>query len=220
MDLTSLKQLRSALIAASYDLMMNRTERCCLSEWRRELLVHAQGQVLEIGAGTGLNIPYYCASKTQVTLSEPDTHMRKKLEGKIQRKNKQTATIRTWPAEQLDMPDNSYDTIVSTLVLCSVTCQATSLKEIRRLLKPGGQLIFLEHVISDKPKIRRWQKLLEPTWRLCAGDCRLTRDTHTAIETAGFLIEKLIEAPMLGTPAFVSKTIRGVARKPLTETES
>ena len=214
-----LKTLRSAFIAASYNLIMNNTERRCLGHWRRELLANAKGNVLEIGAGTGLNIPYYAPTTRQLTLSEPDQHMRKKLRLNIKKQN-HSAQITAWPAEQITMPDNSYDTIVSTLVLCSVACQTNSLNEIKRLLKPGGQLIFMEHVISDNPSVLRWQKLLEPTWSLCAGDCRLTRDTKNAIESAGFQLETLTEAPMHGTPAFVSRTIRGIARKPLATTES
>ncbi len=214
-----LRSIRSALIAASYNLIMNGTERRCLGNWRRELLANARGNVLEIGAGTGLNIPYYAPEVTQLTLSEPDPHMRKRLSSTTPEKRR-NIQIQAWPAERIAMPDNAYDTIVSTLVLCSVACQANSLKEIKRLLKPGGQFLFMEHVLSDNPRVIRWQKRLEPTWALCAGDCRLTRDTQTAIESASFHLETLTEAPMLGTPAFVSRTIRGIARKPFSETES
>ncbi len=214
-----LRTIRSALIAASYNLVMNGTERRCLSDWRRELLTFACGEVLEIGAGTGLNIPYYAPAVTSLTLSEPDHHMRKKLNNTVMQQNRRVQ-IRDWTAEHVIMPDNFYDTIVSTLVLCSVGCQAHSLGEIKRLLKPGGQLIFMEHIRSDNPRVMHWQKRLEPTWRLCAGNCRLTRDTLTAIKVAGLSIEAVTEAPMLGTPAFVSRTIRGIARKPFSTTES
>lgn len=219
MIMTMMKNIRSALIAAGYNLIMQSTERRCLSHWRRELLYAAHGQVLEIGAGTGLNLPYYPADVKQLTLSEPDAQMRKKLLSCL-RKQERAISVQPWSAEQIAMPDASYDTIVSTLVLCSVSCLSSSLNEIFRLLKPGGRLIFLEHVISDKPKIRRWQQRLEPAWSLCAGDCRLTRDTQKAIETAGLKVDNLITAPILGAPAFVSRTIRGVARKPFPDSES
>jgi len=210
------KNMRALLMAAGYDLIMNGTERRCLSAWRRELMMTAHGELLEIGAGTGINLAYYPTGTTRLTLSEPDPYMRRKLRKKIDL-HPGSARIASWCAESIDLPDSSCDTIVSTLVLCSVACLDSSLREVYRLLKPGGRLLFIEHVLSDNPRTQRLQFRLEPAWSLCAGDCHLTRDTGRAIIAAGLMIDQLTETAMTGTPAFVSRTIRGIARKPQPE---
>ncbi|MCK4503172.1 MAG: class I SAM-dependent methyltransferase [Desulfuromonadales bacterium] len=207
------KAIRSFLIAKSYDYTMRSTERICLQEWRRELLAQAEGDLLEIGAGTGVNLPHYPETITRMVLSEPDTQMRKKLQRKTAQIENSRLEITPWEAESIEMPDASFDTIVSTLVLCSVPSLESSLKEIYRLLRPNGVLLFLEHVISDHPPTLAWQRRIEPFWSFCAGNCRLTRNTAAAIDAAGLKIEQFTEAPMTGTPAFVRKTIRGAARK-------
>lgn len=208
-----IKSMRSLLMAKSYDLIMQSTERRCLAEWRREILADARGELLEIGAGTGLNLPYLAECDATVHLCEPDRFMRDRLRRKTVRMAKKNISVHSWKAEEIDMPDASIDAIISTLVLCSVDCLATSLKEAYRILRPGGTLLFMEHVIDDHPRTRAWQKRIEPFWGLCAGDCRLTRDTDTAIAEAGFQIERLTEEKMIGAPAFVNRTVRGLARK-------
>jgi len=177
-------------------------------------LQHATGEVLEIGAGTGINLPHYPTTVTRLVLSEPDQQMRLKLANRLSQYKNRHIDITAWGADNITTEDHSFDTIVSTLVLCSVPDQPAALAEVQRLLRPGGKLIFLEHILSDHPSTRRWQHRLEPVWSLCAGDCKLTRDTATAIKTAGFTIEQLTDAPMVGTPPFVSRTIRGIATKP------
>jgi ubiquinone/menaquinone biosynthesis C-methylase UbiE len=209
----AIKNIRSYLMAKSYDFLMKGTEQRCLGAWRKEILASARGQVLEIGAGTGINLPYFPTQVSPLYLCEPDHQMRKQLTRKASKSPRQNINITDWKAELIDMPDESFDTIISTLVLCSVDCLTSSLKEARRLLRPGGKLIFMEHIISEHPTTRVWQKRLEPFWRVCAGDCRLTRDTATAIKNNGFQIERLTEAKMIGAPAFVNRTIRGVAIK-------
>lgn len=208
-----MKKIRSYLMAKSYDLIMQGTERRCLGVWRKEILAPAKGQLLEIGAGTGINLPYIPHQVSQLYLCEPDDQMRKKLARKVAGTNRQNIKITDWKAEAIDLPDESLDTIISTLVLCSVSCLSTSLKEAYRLLRPGGILIFIEHIISDNPSTRAWQQRMEPLWGLCAGDCHLTRDTASAIEKNGFQIEQLTEAKMIGAPSFVNRTVRGLARK-------
>ncbi|WP_175498222.1 class I SAM-dependent methyltransferase [Desulfuromusa kysingii] len=208
-----LKKVHSYLLAKSYDFAMRNTEKRCLQQWRSNLLSQARGNVLEIGAGTGVNLQHYPGHIAQLTLSEPDPQMRRIL----QKKNLTTPTIpvhiTSWEIETTGMPDSSFDTIVSTLVLCSVPDLSRSLSEIYRLLRPQGTLLFLEHVASDHPQTLHWQRRVEPFWSLCAGNCRLTRDTAVAIQTSGLEIERCIEAPMAGTPSFVRRTIRGSARK-------
>ena len=208
-----LKQIRSYIIAKSYDYAMRSTEKRCLQSWRKELLAQAHGDLLEIGAGTGVNLPHYPDHINRIILSEPDAQMRKQLQRETDQFQQQRLNITPWGADSIEMPDGSFDTIVSTLVLCSVPNLETSLNEIYRLLRPDGILLFLEHVISDHPPTRTWQHRIEPIWGLCAGNCHLTRDTATAILAAGLKIEQLTEAPMTGAPAFVQRTIRGSARK-------
>ena len=208
-----LKQIRSYIIAKSYDYAMLSTEKRCLHDWRKKLLAQAHGDLLEIGAGTGVNLPHYPDSVARMTLSEPDAQMRKHLHRKTEQFQRQRLNITPWGAESIEMSDASFDTIVSTLVLCSVPNLEESLSEIYRLLRPDGVLLFLEHVISDHPATRTWQHRIEPLWGLCAGNCHLTRDTATAILATGLNIEQLTEAPMTGAPAFVQRTIRGAARK-------
>lgn len=202
----------SWLLAQCYDLAMSRTERLCLHNWRRELLATANGEVLEIGAGTGGNLQYF-PGHCHLTLSEPDAHMRRKLQRKL-REHQITANVAPWPAEKLDLPAHSIDTVISTLVLCSVSNPQQVLKEIYRVLRPGGQLLFIEHVRSDNHRTVRWQKLCEPTWRCLCGNCHLTRDTLGKIQEQGMLIDTLSEADLCGAPAIVRRTLRGKALKP------
>lgn len=208
-----IKTIRSFLMAKSYDYAMRSTEKRCLQKWRKELLAQANGELLEIGAGTGVNLPHYPEAVTRIVLSEPDVQMRKNLLRNTGRLQQERLEITPWGADSIEMPDASFDTIVSTLVLCSVPSLETSLQEIYRLLRPNGILLFLEHVISDHPPTLTWQRRIEPFWSFCAGNCHLTRNTAGAIDAAGLEIEQLTEAPMDGTPAFVRRTIRGAARK-------
>ena len=197
--------LRSYLIARIYDLAMSGTERRCLGPWRGELLAQAEGDLLEIGAGTGANLPHYPPTTRRITLCEPDSQMRRRLQVKSREKPGRAVAIARWPAEKIDLPDASFDTIVSTLVLCSVTSLDNSLREIYRLLRPGGKLLFLEHVISDRPATRVWQHRIEPFWSFCAGDCRLTRDTENAIRSAGLRIRKTDRSATDRSPGFCAQ---------------
>lgn len=205
--------LYSWLLAQSYDWAMCKTEQRCLNRWRRELLTQATGELLEIGAGTGTNIALYPAQLTKVTLSEPNLQMRRKLRKKLTG-SKRNFHLTDWAAEQIEQPDHSFDTIVCSLVLCSVGNQQRSLREIFRLLRPGGQLLFLEHVIAKNEQTIRRQHLFEPIWRYCSGNCHLTRDTLHNIKVSGMVIEELTEANILGAPSILRRSVRGRARKP------
>ena len=207
-------KLYSWLMAQSYDWAMRKTEQRCLHDWRSELLQDACGELLEIGAGTGVNLPHYPANLSGMTLSEPDPQMRRKLHSKLSTSNTQNIQIAHWNAEQIDRPDHSFDTVVSSLVLCSVSDQQQTIDELFRVLRPGGRLLFLEHVIATDHKSIRWQKFYEPVWRRCSGNCHLTRDTLANIKASGLQIEKLQEDDILGAPAILRRTVRGLARKP------
>ncbi len=207
------RPISAFIMAQTYDWVMQRSEKLCLHDWRAELMAAAQGQVLEIGAGTGINLQHY-PPDTKLILSEPDQQMRAKLLNRLRQHNRGKPQLTDWNAAAIDLPDNSLDTIVSTLVLCSVTDLQQTLTELYRLLRPGGTLLFLEHVVALKPSTRRWQRRIEPFWSCCCGNCHLTRDTGRAIKAAGFLLQSCKDEVLLGAPAIVHRTIRGAARKP------
>ncbi|MBX3259730.1 MAG: class I SAM-dependent methyltransferase [Labilithrix sp.] len=204
----------SWLFATAYDPFMRRTERACLSAWRRDLLASlpASGaRVLEIGAGTGANLAFYPRTLERLVLTDADPHMLARLR---RRPELGRAEVARAGADELPFDDASFDAVVSTLVLCSVPDQAATLGEVRRVLRPGGALIFLEHVAAeDAPSRLRWQRRLEPLWSRVAGNCHLTRDTGAAIERAGFAFETLLRESMRKSLPIVRTTIRGVARK-------
>lgn len=196
------------LFAAVYDRLTSGTERACGDAWRRDLLADLSGDVLEIGAGTGANLDKYGGEVTRLVLSEPDAHMRKKLEAKL---GGRRVEVVDWSSERLPAADGSFDAVVSTLVLCSVADQARTLAEIKRVLKPGGRLVFWEHVIADKPNRLKWQRRVEPVWKRMFGNCHLCRDTAGAIERAGFTLESVKRESARKALPVVRPTIRGVA---------
>jgi len=169
--------------AAFYAFFDRAMERGWMAERRARLLSEARGEVLEIGGGTGANLPHYRAAE-RVTVSEPDPFMRKRLLPRL-REAPVPVEVSEAGAEALPFADGSFDAVVSTLVLCTVPDQRTALAEIRRVLKPGGRLLFIEHV-RGVGKTARWQDRIEPLWRRLMGGCHPNRDTVSAIEAAGF----------------------------------
>lgn len=201
------------LMASVYNSVMAGAEDACLREWRASLLGGLRGRVLEIGAGTGASIPCYPAAVEQLVLAEPDPHMRRQLQARVA-EHRHIRVIDD-AVEQLSEPDASFDAVVSSLVLCSVTTVPRALAEIRRVLRPGGELVFLEHVAAhDNPRRLRWQRRVEPIWRRVAGNCHLTRDTERAILDAGFEIEHIERESVRKVVPLVRPSIRGRARKP------
>ncbi len=200
------------IVAALYDRMMAPVEASGLTAWRRELLEPLRGAVLEIGAGTGRNLGIYSADARPLVLAEPDRHMRAQLQQRAGGAS-QVAVVDA-VAECLPFEDASFDNVVSTLVLCSVANPLLALQEIHRVLRPEGSFVFLEHgAATDSPRLLRWQRRIEPVWRLVAGNCHLTRDLEGVIKSAGFAVSTIERAPMTGAPPLVRPTIRGVARR-------
>ena len=200
------------LRACCYDLALSNTEARCLSAWRAELLKDARGVILDVGAGTGLNLRHVPKTDTRLILTEPDVDMRARLSRRAAQE-RPDAEVLDAPAEALPLPDASVDVVVCTLVLCSVPEQAPALAELRRVLRPGGRLVFLEHVAAeDGSALLRWQRRIEPLWWHIAERCALTRHTDQALLDAGFTLETLLREPMRGGVPWVSPTIRGVAR--------
>src|SRR3954451_3533285 len=131
------------VFAAGYDRLMAAGEKAGLRDMRRDLLASARGRTLELGAGTGANVELYPAAVTELVLAEPAEPMAKRLEAKHPH-----ATVVRAPAEALPFADHSFDTVVSTLVLCTVADPQRTLAEVERVLRPGGQLLFLEHILD------------------------------------------------------------------------
>jgi len=202
----------SWLTATVYDLTLLGLERRCLSRWRSELLGPLRGDVLELGAGTGLNLEHYPASVNSITLIEPDAAMRRQLNGKLSKSALAArAQVGDSPAESLASKSASFDAVIATLVLCSVQNVELSLREARRVLRPGGTLALIEHIAApEKTPRRRWQKLLEPAWSVVSGGCHLLRDPRRAIEEAGFEPVRVCECELRGAPGFIKPAFIGV----------
>ena len=196
--------------AAFYDRMLKGSERAGLRERRRELLAGAQGRVLEIGAGTGLNLDLYPPALGELVLTEPEEPMARRLERRLAASGRAATVVRVG-GEALPFPDNSFDTVVCTLVLCTVGDQAGTLRELRRVLKPDGRLLFLEHVRSEDPKIARRQDRIDPLWVRIGHGCRCNRDTLAAIGTAGFVVGDLEHGRLPKAAEFVKPLIVGSA---------
>lgn len=208
----------SLFMAAIYDRFMRQTEAACFVHWRAELLRSLSGRVLEVGAGTGANLRHYPAAVTSLVLCEPDPHMRGKLAQRLAHEIKSThdsPVINEAGAERLPFEDRSFDAVVCTLVLCSVSDPARALSELRRVLVPGGRLVFIEHVAAhDNPSRLQWQRRIEPAWKHVAGNCHLTRDTERAIRDAGFELETVQRESVRKALPWVRPSIRGTAVNP------
>jgi ubiquinone/menaquinone biosynthesis C-methylase UbiE len=205
----------SFLTAFFYDRVMAKTEAACLRQWRRELLAQVNGEVLEIGAGTGANITLYSERVSRLTLTEPDRHMRRQLEEKIANHDPQRLGVSEGNAENIVAEDESFDYVVTSLVCCSVNDLDASLREVKRVLKPGGGLVFLEHVAAPEgTSRRRWQNRINPIWKTFMGNCHLNRETENAIIEQGFEITRIERESMCNAPPIVRPTIRGIAIKP------
>lgn len=204
----------SWFMSAIYDPFMRSAEEACLRAWRDELLFGLHGEVLEIGAGTGANLAHY-PKGIGLVLTEPDPHMLGKLRARVSREFKGEVDVVAAGSGALPFADGSFDHVVSTLVLCSVESVEQTLEEVRRVLRPGGTLVFLEHVAAeDHPSRLTWQRRLEPFWKRVAGNCHLTRRTGESIVAAGFEIEREVKESMRKSNPLVRATIRGRAKKP------
>ena len=184
--------------AAMYDPVLWVGERAGLRKHRKQLL-GSTGCTIEIGAGTGLNLAHYPDDLAELVLVEPDAAMRRRLAERLAR-SRPRARLVDAPAEQLPFPDGSIDTVVSTLVLCTVDAPDLALREIVRVLKPDGQLLFIEHVRSDSPRLARWQDRLANPWRRFARGCRCNRATSELMVALGFELEDLAEASWRAMP--------------------
>ena len=177
------------------------------------LMDQAAGRVLEIGGGTGLNLPHYGPQVNSLTITEPDPSMLKRLERRVKADRPATTVLRA-PAEDLPFEDGTFDMVVSTLVLCGVDDQPRAVREIRRVLRPRGTLLFLEHVRSDDPKAARKQDRMNWLNRLVVC-CECNRPTLHTIEDAGFEVGSRQNVSMPKAPTFVRPAIVGAAVAPV-----
>ena len=198
------------LFAALYDTVSKGSEAAGLRDERRQLLASAEGETIEIGAGTGLNLEHYPETVTKLVLVEPDRHMRRRLERRLAGLSREAAIVDA-AAEDLPFPDGSFDTAVVTYVLCSVPDQAEALAEISRVLRPGGRFLFLEHVRSADPKLARRQDRMRPLYNLFG--CNPNRDTLARIESSSLTVESVEHGEVPKAPKVESPMIVGTARR-------
>jgi ubiquinone/menaquinone biosynthesis C-methylase UbiE len=196
------------MFAWGYDRFLSPAEKAGLGDMRRELLAQARGRCIEIGAGTGLNLDSWPADLEELVLTEPDPHMSSQLRRKLDR----DARVVEAPAERLPFDDDHFDTAALTLVLCTVPDPAAALREIDRVLKPGGRLLFLEHVRAAEPGLARWQDRLETPWKWLGDGCHCNRDTLRSIEASPLEVENLERGALPKALPLVRPLVRGSAR--------
>lgn len=204
--------LRDSFFAMTYDKQIAGAEEAGLRDMRKRLLAGAKGRVLEIGSGTGANLPWYGPEVESLTMTEPVTPMVRRLERRLSELGS-AATVLRAPAEDLPFEDDSFDVAVSTLVLCGVDDQPRALRELRRVLRPGGRLLFIEHVRSDDPGTARLQDRLNWLNRLVVC-CDCNRPTLDSIGAAGFTVAQVEHTELPKAPPFVRPAILGSATVP------
>jgi ubiquinone/menaquinone biosynthesis C-methylase UbiE len=206
--------LRTTFFALTYDRQMAGTEQAGLRAFRERLLCDAHGDVLEIGGGTGANLPCYGPDITSLTVTEPQPAMLRRLQRRVGAHHPSARVLRA-PAEDLPFNDHSFDVAVSTLVLCGVDDQPRALRELRRVLRPGGQLLLIEHLRSTDPALARLQDRMNWLNRLVVC-CDCNRPTLDTIRQAGFTITQVERTTLPKAPKFVRPAILGRATVPAT----
>lgn len=208
-------RVRHPIFARVYSKMGASMEAAGVADHRERLLAGLVGRVVEVGAGNGLNFSHYPGTVTEVIAVEPEPYLRARAEIAAQNSSIKVSVI-DGDAEDLRLENASIDAAVTSLVLCSVADQTAALTEIMRVLRPGGELRFYEHVLASDARLARVQRLVDPIWTRFAGGCRLTRKTYEAIQAAGFIVdehEQFLFQPCL--PAkLAAPHILGRAHKP------
>jgi ubiquinone/menaquinone biosynthesis C-methylase UbiE len=205
--------VKHPLFARAYAWIAHKEDEQGGFENRQEMLAGLYGRVVEVGAGIGSNFAHYPSAVTEVVAVEPEPYLRGKAEEAAAQAPVRVSVV-DGLADALPLEDESVDAGVASLVLCSVPDQALALGELRRVIKPGGELRFYEHVISNRESRRRVQRFMDATfWPRMAGGCHMTRDTRAAMEQAGFMVQRSRRFPFppgrMGIPH-----ILGSARRP------
>ena len=196
--------------AAVYDWGSRAIEEAGLREMRRETLSAASGRTIDLGAGTGVNVDLFPAAVSELVLAEPDPHMLRKMRAKLVGREDEVSILQA-PAERLPFEDDSFDSAVFTLVLCTVPDPAAALAEAARVLRPGGRLLFVEHVRAEDAGLARWQDRLEQPWRFLADGCHCNRDTVATIEASPFKLERVERDDLPKALPIVKPLVRGAA---------
>ena len=204
------------IFAALYDLMLRGTERAGLEDMRAELLAGARGRTLELGAGTGLNLAHYTGAVTELVLTEPDPHMAGACAGGSQDEPPAPAQVEVVeaPAERVPFEDGSFDSVVSTLVLCSVETPATPPGEIARVLKPEGRLLYLEHVRGPTATVSRAGRIASSAPG--GGSARAATPTATRSRSSrppAWRPRRLVRDRLPKAPPIVRPVVRGRVRR-------
>jgi SAM-dependent methyltransferase len=209
------EQVRHPIFARLYQRMAVAAEEAGMAAHRARLLDGLRGRVVEVGAGNGMNFSHYPPAVTEVVAVEPEAYLRARAEEESARAPVPVRVV-DGTASSLPLAGASVDAGVASLVLCSVADQAAALAELRRVIRPGGELRFYEHVADDDPRLARWQRRVDPLWTRIAGGCHLTRDTEAAIAAAGFVVER--SERFLFEPCRLSRLsaqhVLGCARRP------
>ena len=194
--------------AAMYDRALAGTEEAGMRDRRRELIADARGRTVELGAGTGLNFEHYTGEVDELVLTEPFEPMARRLRARaLAGDGSRRVSVVEAPADRLPIEDRWADTVVCTLVLCTVDDLPATLAEAARILKPGGRFLFAEHVRSDDPGLARWQDRLETPWKVFGHGCRCNRDMVAAISDSPLEVESVD----LGTLPKAAPIIRPLA---------
>lgn len=195
--------------SAMYDRLLAGTEEAGMRERRREVLAQARGRTIDIGAGTGANLELFPDDLEQIVMAEPDPHMIKRLRPKLAGSDLDVELVEAG-AESLPFQDASFDTVVFTLVLCTVPDPDAALAEAARILEPDGRLLFIEHVRGDG-SLAGWQDRLEGPWKLFADGCRCNRDTVASIEASPLTVEQVEHGELPKSPPLVKPLVWGRA---------
>jgi len=178
---------------------------------RRKVVPRAEGRVLEVGLGAGPNLAFYDPAKVELVFGlEPSAGMRRKAARAVADAPVPVELIGL-PGEEIPLEDNAVDTVVLTYTLCSIDRWEAALEQIRRVLKPGGRLLFCEHGLAPDESVARWQARLDPLWGVIAGGCHLNRPIPNLLESAGFAIDDIEMLYLPGTPKFAGFNYWGSA---------
>jgi ubiquinone/menaquinone biosynthesis C-methylase UbiE len=191
------------------DLLLNRP---VVARHRRELLAHASGDVLEIGFGTGLNLPYYPEAVRKLTTVDPNVGMHPLARRRIER-SRLEVDQRALSGERLPFDADTFDCVISTFSLCSIARVGAAMGEVYRVLRPGGLFLFLEHGLSPDLTVQKWQRRLNRLEGWLADGCRLDRDIRGLVATQPFLMERVHQFYMRGFPRTHGYMTRAVATK-------
>jgi ubiquinone/menaquinone biosynthesis C-methylase UbiE len=200
---------------AWYGYIMRRIDEAGLREVRREVLSEAHGRVLDLGSGTGSNLPLFPGTVEDLVLTEPNAHMLRTLRRRVSESGAtKIGAVEQAPAESLPFGDASFDCVTCTMVLCTMPDPHAGLEEVARVLRPGGKLLFMEHVRSEDPGLARAQDRLERPWRFIADGCHCNRDSLAAIEASPLEVQHFRRGRMPVAPMFMKPLVFGRAALP------